>query len=130
MLLQPTSPLRTADDIDAAVVLAQTQNASAVVSVCHVDQHPYLTKTMAADGSLQDFMQTNIGYLCRQALPTLYHPNGALYWVRTECFRISQTFFPRRTYPYIMPTNRSLDLDTPFDFYVAELILRDQRITS
>jgi len=128
MLLQPTSPLRTAEDIDAAAELAHTHRADAVVSVCHVTQHPYLAKRVDADGCLQAFMPTDIGYLRRQVFPQLYYPNGALYWIRTDVFRASQSFFPARTLPYVMPADRSLDIDTPFDFYLAELLLRDRLV--
>ena len=128
MLLQPTSPLRTAADIDAAIELAHMRQADAVVGVCHITQHPYLSKYVDADGYLQTFVSTNIGYLRRQAFPELCHPNGALYWIRTEVFRAAQNFFPPRTLPYLMPEERSLDIDTAFDFYLAELILRDQLV--
>ncbi len=126
MLLQPTSPLRTATDIDAAIELALSRNAPAVASVQAVEQHPYLLKQRLADGSLADFMANDIGYLRRQDLPELFAPNGAIYLTRIEVILNQRTFWPAGTLGYEMPPERSLDVDTPWDLYLADLILRDE----
>ncbi|MFQ5677240.1 MAG: acylneuraminate cytidylyltransferase family protein, partial [bacterium] len=115
---------RTADDIDASIQLAMEKSANGVVSVCKTVQNPYLMKRESKDGTLHDFMDMNITYPRRQILPLVYFPNGAIYWVKNCVFLEEKSFFPTGTYPYIMPEERSLQIDTHWDFHVMELILR------
>lgn len=127
MLLQPTSPFRTAQDIDQAIEIAKTHQAVAVVSVCEASEHPFLSKKISPDGTLDDFVVLNrAAYLRRQDLPPAYALNGAIYLNRRESLLCDQTFLPYGTLAYVMPTERSLDIDTPWEWHLAELILKDQ----
>jgi CMP-N,N'-diacetyllegionaminic acid synthase len=126
LLLQPTSPLRTAQDIDAAVELGSLKQAPAVVSVMHTDHHPYTTYRLQADGTLDVFVPTTIDYLRRQALPPAYVLNGAIYLNDCEVLLRARTFVPQGTRAYVMPAERSLDIDSPWDLHLANLILRDR----
>ena len=126
LLLQPTSPLRSTEDIDNAIRLVLEKDADSVVSVCEALSHPYLTKRITANGRLEDFVPRPEGYLRRQALPPVYVVNGAIYLVRRDVLLEKQTFYTERTYAYVMPPERSLDIDTPWDLYLADLILRDR----
>src|SRR5712691_8558405 len=69
ILLQPTSPLRTAEDIDNAVGLLHEKNAASVVIVSEACSHPLLTKRVTEDGRLEDYIPTLDKYLARQSLP-------------------------------------------------------------
>lgn len=126
MLLQPTSPLRTSEDIDAAIEISASLNPVAVVSVSESDPHPYLIKRILKDGTMDDFMTIDVDSLRRQDLPLAYVLNGAIYLNRRESILKDRTFLPNGTFAYIMPPDRSLDIDTPWDFYIADLILRDK----
>lgn len=126
MLLQPTSPLRTDADIDAAIDLAVKKKAVGVVSVCPAESHPFLSKRILADGTLADFITSDIPYLRRQDLPPAHVLNGAIYLNQRESLLADQTFCPPGTHAYVMPPERSLDIDSPWDFHLAELILRDR----
>jgi N-acylneuraminate cytidylyltransferase/CMP-N,N'-diacetyllegionaminic acid synthase len=126
MTLQPTSPLRTFLDIDQAVGIAKAHEAIAVVSVCETAHHPYLAKTVTQEGTLTDFIQKDVESLRRQDLPPVYALNGAIYLNRTESIRKDRTLLPKGTYAYIMPPERSLDIDSPWDLYLADLVLRDR----
>ena len=126
LLLQPTSPLRSVEDIDNAIRLGLEKDADSVVSVCQASSHPYLAKCLTADGRLQDFVPKPEGYLPRQALTPAYVVNGALYLARRDVLIEKQTFYTERTYAYVMPPERSLDIDTPWDLYLADLILKER----
>lgn len=127
MLLQPTSPLRITEDIEAAINIAEKYKATAVVSVCETRNHPYLSKRILADGVLADFVQaTELSYLRRQDLPSAYALNGAIYLNQRESLLCNHTFLPQPTYSYIMPIERSLDVDSAWDFFLAELILKNR----
>lgn len=122
LLLQPTSPLRTAEDIRSAVRIAKKTDA-AVVSVCEPRQHPYLCKKLREDGTLVDFIPESARYTRRQDFPPVFSLTGAIYIVSVDCLRRERTFTPEKTVPYIMPPERSLDIDTHWDFVLAEQIM-------
>lgn len=125
MLLQPTSPLRTAEDIDRAIALAIEKDADAVVSVSPAHDHPYLSKQISTDGKMLDFVTRPKGYLPRQALPPAYALNGAIYLVRRSLLLESEDWYTDNTYAYVMPPERSIDIDSPWDLHLVELILGD-----
>ena len=125
-VLQPTSPLRAGTDIDGAIELAFERSADAVVGVSALDHHPYLARKILADGSLAEFISTDIQYLCRQNLPPAYSINGAVYVNRCLSLRRDRTFLPPCTFAYVMPPERSLDVDTPQDFFMVEQLLNQQ----
>jgi len=126
MLLQPTSPFRTVEDVRQAIKLAKDRQAVAVVSVCEAEKHPYLCKRILDDGTLSEFIKTEIGYLRRQALPPAHALNGAIYLNKRSSLIQDQTLLPAATIAYVMPQERSLDVDTPWDWHVADLILKDK----
>lgn len=127
MLLQPTSPLRTVEDIQAAIKLVKEHQAVAVVSVCEAAKHPYKMYKLTENGTLEYFIPSDIGYLYRQALPKVYEENGAIYLNKCSSLLQDKTFLPKGTFPYIMPEERSIDIDTYWDLYIADLVLRSQR---
>lgn len=127
LLLQPTSPLRTSTDIDGAVELALEKGAGSVVSVCETFSHPYLTKTVTADGTLADFVTPPEGYLARQKFPKVYVLNGAIYLIRPALLAEHGSFVAPGSLAYIMPQERSLDVDTPWDLRLVDLVLTANR---
>ena len=126
MLLQPTSPFRTVEDIQGAVSLAVRKQGDAVVSVSPVRQHPYWMKQISEDGRLISQYPPEHAAFRRQELPTLYVPNGAIYLVVRSVLLEKQTFYTERTYGYVIPAERSLDIDNAWDLYLAELIMKDR----
>lgn len=116
VLLQPTSPLRSAADIDAALELMETSGAPACVSVRPAEEHPYWTFHLSQDGSLAPYVDAPTGPpIRRQDLPSAWCLNGAVYAARIEWFLRTRTFLAPQTVGYPMPAERSLDIDTPAD---------------
>jgi len=126
LLLQPTSPLRTTADIDACVRLACDTAAACVVSVCEPTQHPYWTYRLDTTGRLRPLIDLP-AVTRRQDLPPLYAANGALYFARTEWLQSKRTFITPETLAFVMPAERSVDLDTPLDWKLAELLLKESQ---
>jgi CMP-N,N'-diacetyllegionaminic acid synthase len=126
ILLQPTSPLRTSNDIEEAFALARDRHAEAVVSITSAPVHPFWIKKIDTMGRLSDFVASDKSETRRQDLPPAYAPNGAIYLIRRESLLAARNFFGSQTYAYVMPEERSLDLDTPWDLHLADLILRDK----
>jgi CMP-N,N'-diacetyllegionaminic acid synthase len=85
ILLQPTSPLRTAKHIDEAIELLAHRNTDAVISVCETDHSPLWSNTISKDGSLEGFISEDIKNNRGQDLPFYFRLNGAIYISR---FRI------------------------------------------
>jgi CMP-N,N'-diacetyllegionaminic acid synthase len=126
-LLQPTSPLRTTEDIDAAIALATERRVDGVVGVVEANRHPYLIKKILSDGVLEDYVANPQGHVLRQDFPPAYAVNGAVYVNRCSSLRRDRTILPKGTLAYPMPVARSLDLDSPLDFMLVEqLLLRRQ----
>lgn len=125
VLLQPTSPLRTAEDIDASVELLFSSDADAVMSVYPLQKkfHPARLK-LIVNGYVQPYLAgaRAVGKP-RQRLSDLYKGNGAIYVVRRSTIVEKQSLFGDRVLPYLMPLERSLDIDEEIDFLLAEALL-------
>jgi CMP-N,N'-diacetyllegionaminic acid synthase len=124
LLLQPTSPLRTAEDIDGIWQFCQERGAPSAVSVCEVGKHPYWMYKCDAAQRLEPFIKERPDVTRRQDLPVAYALNGALYLARTEWLLKQVSFIGPETLGYIMLSERSVDLDTPQDWRIAELLMR------
>lgn len=127
MLLQPTSPLRTSADIRGAVKLAADKKADAVVSVCPARHHPFLCVRADARARLTPFDPSAPLDLRRQDFPPAYAMNGAIYLTRRRTLLEEKTFYPVRTFAYMMPAERSLDIDEAWELRLAGLMLGARR---
>lgn len=125
--LQPTSPLRIASDIDGAVDLAMRTDADAVIGVCESESHPYLMHRRADNGVLTPFVTSNIQYLRRQDLPLAYRINGAVYVHHVQRLKATRVWFPPNAVGYVMPNERSLDVDTEWDLKLVDFLLRESK---
>lgn len=113
VLLQPTSPLRTAKDIDGTIALLMNSNAPACVSVRESEEHPYWTFKLGIDGKLTRFAEPDGGApQRRQDLPQAWCLNGAVYAANVEWFLRNRTFLSPETVAFPMPAERSVDVDT------------------
>lgn len=124
MLLQATSPLRTSKDIINAVNLLHQKSCAGVVSVTECDHSPIWCNTLPKDLSMDNFDRKEYKNLPRQQLPIFYRYNGALYLVTAEELQNKEHMFEKNCYAYIMPQNRSIDIDTALDFMIAETIMK------
>lgn len=114
--LQPTSPLRNSDDIDAAFNLLSHENgARSVISVKKLDSKIHWALMLDSKGRLEPVLP-EFKSLPRQALPDVYVPNGALYVFTQRDFEIYSGIPLEGSLPLVMPLNRSLDIDSEEDF--------------
>lgn len=116
VLLQCTSPFRTAKDIQGAVALAEKMHAG-VVSISPVEEHPILMRTIDADGKVSRVL--NCSSTCRrQDMPPYYRVNGAIY-VNFWDELTPDLSLNDNPYGYIMERKDSLDIDTKADLEAA-----------
>lgn len=118
VLLQPTSPLRTSADIDAAFALIMSSGAPSCVSVCEVEQSPYWMYRLKENGQLEKLIPEAIGVTRRQELPLVYTLNGAIYIAQINWLRKTKSFLGDGCIAYQMPRERSNDIDNAEDFEV------------
>ncbi len=119
-LLQPTSPLRTAQDVrNACEKLQEVQTA--VVSVCEADHSPVWYNQLPEDLSLNGFINKS-GDRQRQAFGKFYRVNGAIYFVKIAEFYKDSYIYREGSFAYIMDRKHSIDIDTEYDFKLAEII--------
>lgn len=123
MLLQPTSPLRTKNDILNSIKMMIDKNATSIVSVCEVDHNPLWSNTLDQTLRLDDFIRQDDNNR-RQELPTYYRLNGAIYLAKTKSFLENKTFY-KNSFAYIMSKQKSLDIDDKLDFELAGLISKN-----
>ena len=122
-LLQPTSPLRTAKDIKNAYNLYYERNSLSVVSVCEAEHSPLLYGKISENALFINYINSEfIGR--RQDMEKYYRLNGAIYIVDAEGFMSRKSINYRAINAYIMPRERSVDIDTKIDFMLAEELIK------
>ncbi|MGI9316593.1 MAG: cytidylyltransferase domain-containing protein [bacterium] len=129
MLLQPTSPLRTADDIVQASEIMYDADSDSVISVCPAEHPPQWYGKLGVNGSMTSFLQYDPVHMRSQDLGGYYRLNGAIYCANTIEFRSKKSFFLPNSHAYVMPIERSVDIDSEFDLFIAEAILSRESAT-
>ncbi|EGR9009175.1 TPA: acylneuraminate cytidylyltransferase family protein [Vibrio vulnificus] len=125
LLLQPTSPIRSADDIRHAIEQLKAHTADAVVSVCPCDHSPLWANTLPDDRSMADFIRHEVSQLRSQDLPDYYRINGAIYLTRVSRFyQENSLFLSSNIFAYVMDNESSVDIDHELDFLIAETVLK------
>ena len=118
--------IRIPEDIDKAVSLCIRTGADSAVSLCQVKYHPYWMKKIEA-GRVYPLLEVDDElYPRRQDLPPAYQLNGAIYVTRRKVLLEEKRMLGAHTLAYVMPEERSIDIDNPFDFNLAELMMREQ----
>lgn len=123
-LLQPTSPLRVDKDIVDAYALLHDKDAESVVSVVPEQHSPLWSNVIPDDLSLDSFLRPEVKNTPRQNLPTHYRLNGAVYIMKVKEENRLAKLYSEGCYAYIMPSERSVDIDTNIDFLFAETLLK------
>jgi CMP-N,N'-diacetyllegionaminic acid synthase len=120
VLLQPTSPLRESTDIDAAIEYCVEQAVTSVVSLAEATKSPYWMYHMKEGGELTPFVDNAASN--RQELPQSYALNGAVYVLEVARLLASRKILDEQTLGYVMPAERSYDIDTETDFLICEFL--------
>jgi CMP-N,N'-diacetyllegionaminic acid synthase len=125
-ILQPTTPLRLPEDIDGAIGLLEGTGADSVISFVDVgEKHPARMKSIDPDGRVIDppFAEQFEGQR-RQDLPQLYLREGSIYLTRTRVLMEQNSFKGDDCRAWIVPVERACNIDSPFDFFIAEQLLK------
>ena len=122
-VLQPTSPLRTAQDICNAYEIFCDRKADSVISVCEAEHSPLWCNTLPQDKCMNDFLP-KYANAPRQGLDMYYRLNGAIYMVNVNVVLQKGEIYGEKSYAYIMEQKHSIDIDEELDFKIAELLVK------
>jgi CMP-N-acetylneuraminic acid synthetase len=126
LTLQPTNPLRLAKDIDGSIELLEESGADSVISFVDVgEKHPARMKFVSPDGRVSDppFAEEFEGQR-RQDLPKIYLREGSIYLTRRAILMEHNSVQGRDCRAWIIPQERYCNIDTPFDLFLAEQMLK------
>lgn len=127
-LLQPTSPLRTTQDIDNAIALYIEKEAKGVTSLTKCEHSPLWATPLEVDSDFKAFIK-GLSNARSQDLKTFYQLNGAIYLIDKHALLTERKLFLESDYyPFIMSTKNSIDIDTALDFKVAEFVMEETAI--
>lgn len=124
-LLQPTNPMRTAEEIDGCIELLISGGADAVVTILPVplEYHPYWVYLPDEEGQLHLSNGKESPIPRRQDLPPAYHREGSVYVTRRDILLEGNSLYGKRLLGYRMDPERSVNIDTPSDWERAEQLL-------
>lgn len=125
-LLQPTSPLRSVEDVTGIFHKMKMTGAHNAVSVTEVD-HPVQWCFRLAESEMMDEMASSpYNYMRRQELEPYYRENGAEYIVDAgKIINSNYNFYADKCVGYVMPRERSVDIDSEMDFVLAEICMKN-----
>lgn len=130
MLMQPTTPLRTGEDVKAAYALLREKQAKSVIAVCEVDHSPLWCDTIPDSGSMKGFGRKDLAWVNRQDLRPYYRVNGAIYLLSVDGISIppDDDIYEDNCYALFMDRKKSVDIDSEDDLALVEFLLarRDQ----
>ena len=124
LLLQPTSPLRTSDDIDNAIERLFASDYTSLVSVSKVKENPVLIRTINEDGSLNRIIDTT-STVRRQDFKDYYRVNGAIY-INKISEMSNETSFNDNSLSYVMNEEKSVDIDTYEDLETVRKLIKNK----
>ena len=126
LLLQPTSPLRHVMDIEGIINMYRLLGCDSAVSVAPCSKHPAWMFSLSQEQLLERIVAFPDS-ACRQQLPPAYSLNGALYLASRSHLECNKGFLTSKTLGYVMPTERSVDIDSMLDWKWAEFLMKQSQ---
>lgn len=121
VILQPTSPFRTSQMIDKSIDLLRKSKSTSIISVAKIKKHPY-SSFWYYDKYLKPFKKDFLKFYQRQLFPELFYPTGAIYTFWTSTVTKYNSLYGPRIKPMIISNEIiNLDIDSNFDFFIAEM---------
>lgn len=122
--LDPTSPLRSVNDIISSFKKFISKKADLLITGCEAKKNPYFNMFEIKNSQIKLVKKKdNNNFVSRQLSPKVYEMNASIYiWNRNSLIR-AKTLFIKNMTEYIMPYERSIDIDSELDFKIVELLL-------
>jgi len=120
-ILQPTSPLRTSNDLDRSIkLLKNSKDVSSILGVAEVKNHPFLCFQIK-NSFLNPFKSNFQKFYQRQKFPIFYYPTGSIYTFWYKTLKKYGNIYGPKIKPFIVDIEDSVDIDTPYDLFQAEM---------
>lgn len=127
VLLQPTSPLRKPKHIRQALSLFHRTKANSLVGVCRAEHSPYWMMRLKGTQSFP-LMADSKKYERRQDCPPVYRVNGAMYVTGYHVLMTKDKIMDKNARAFVMDAHSSIDIDTPLDFKMAEILMKERKL--
>lgn len=125
VILQPTSPFRTVEDLDGTIQKLMDTGADSAVSIVEIEEnHPMKIKKLKGD-MLEPYCIPETEGMRRQDLPIAYKRSGAVYAMKRETLMEKNRLYGDSVAGYVVPRERSIDIDTPLDWIKMEYMLEE-----
>lgn len=124
VLLHATAPLRKVEDIDNCIKLLVEKNADNIFSVTEANRNPYFNMIETYKNGQVGLVKKG-NFTTRQSAPKVFDINASVYVWWKDIFKKKKSIFSKRTQIYIMPKERSIDIDDYYDFKIVEMFLKD-----
>lgn len=130
IVLQPTCPLRSSDDIDGCIDLLLTSGRHSVMTFYKAEYvHPYVMYTVDhTTQTVRHYLKENPKYIARQDFPDLYVRSGVIYGMDRKTLMEDGEIYTDECIPYLVPKLRSINIDEPFDVILVESALKAKDI--
>ena len=112
IVLQPTSPFRTKENVIEAIVLAEKQDCDSLISVCETSDEILKSFCINSDGYAEGVYTDDAPFSPRQILPKVYKANGAIFITKPSVIKYKNRLYGESLIPYIMAQENSLDIDS------------------
>jgi CMP-N-acetylneuraminic acid synthetase len=128
LLLQPTTPFRSIDDINATLALAEQGNCDSIISVVQVfAEHPVFIKRIENNRLVPFNLEEKEGTRRQDCAPRAYIRNGAVYLTRRHILMNANSIWGEVIRPYVMPPERSVNIDSELDLMLANALMRERQ---
>ena len=125
MILQPTSPLRTQEDIIQCIELLMDKGAKAIISMSECEHPVEWTTYLGSEKCLKGLSAQFKGR--RQDNTKSYRLNGAIYLIECKYYKENEDIYGEHSYAYIMKKENAIDIDDIYDFIYAEVLIKSQQ---
>ena len=126
LYMQPTSPLRSLDDLESIIELRSINGRESAVSMTLSNKHPAWMYKLSTDKRLEPIMESKSASR-RQELDPVYVLNGAFYLASRNFLLREKKLFSSESIAYIMPPDRSIDIDSSMDWLLGEFLMSQQQ---
>lgn len=127
--LPATSPFRSVEDVESCLAkLLENPEADAVIAVKEAERSPYFNMVKLDESGYATLASSGVSVQRRQDAPKVFDITTVAYAVRTRFVMNSTGLFPSKLLTVIVPPERALDIDTPYDFLLAELLVEHNKI--
>tara|TARA_B100000029_G_scaffold501771_1_gene575872 strand:- start:236 stop:934 length:699 start_codon:yes stop_codon:yes gene_type:complete len=122
IILQPTSPFRSYKEVDKVIRIFSKSRATSLVEVKKTENHPY--KSFKKKNRFLLPLKTNFQkFHARQTLPDIFYPTGSVYILWTKTLEKFNSIYGNKILSYEQKDD-VIDIDTQFDFFVAEMMIK------